>query len=275
TDNGFVAGGTSCGDAATECSMQDTCDGAGACQPNDEAAGTSCGDAGTECVNQDTCDGSGGCVDNGFVSAGTNCGDGPTDCSLQDTCDGAGACAVNHVGDGTICTDDGNECLQDFCTNGACIHPPFGAGQICGNPANTACTDPDTCDGAGACQDNHINEGGTCDVSPCTTGETCTGGTCGGGAAVDCSGVGADACNDPNTCDPLGLEGNCDIDGATINEGGTCNDGDAATCDDVCGAGTCAGHVADTEGPLGDPTCSDGIDNDCDGDIDGADLDCQ
>jgi hypothetical protein len=29
------------------------------------------------------------------------------------------------------------------------------------------------------------------------------------------------------------------------------------------------------EGPMGDLTCTDVLDNDCDGDIDGADVDCQ
>jgi hypothetical protein len=33
--------------------------------------------------------------------------------------------------------------------------------------------------------------------------------------------------------------------------------------------------LAISEGPVGDPTCADGEDNDSDGTIDGADLDCQ
>jgi MYXO-CTERM domain-containing protein len=42
------------------------------------------------------------------------------------------------------------------------------------------------------------------------------------------------------------------------NEGGTCDDGDACTLDDVCGSGTCAGTApAEVTG--------DGIDEDCDG----------
>jgi cysteine-rich repeat protein len=60
--------------------------------------------------------------------------------------------------------------------------------------------------------------------------------------------------------------------------------------DQTCGVGACEVTVATcdlgmpvvctpgspgTEGPLGDPTCSDGIDNDCDGATDGADANCQ
>lgn len=44
-----------------------------------------------------------------------------------------------------------------------------------------------------------------------------------------------------------------------------------------CAAGepvTCTPGTAGTEGPSGDPTCSDTIDNDCDGTTDGADVSC-
>ena len=59
----------------------------------------------------------------------------------------------------------------------------------------------------------------------------------------------------------------------------------------MCGTGACVNTVPicvegqpnnciplpppSGEGPIGDPTCGDAIDNDCDGLIDGADLDCQ
>ena len=39
--------------------------------------------------------------------------------------------------------------------------------------------------------------------------------------------------------------------------------------------GSCTPGTPSVEGPLGDATCTDGIDNDCDGDTDGADVDCQ
>lgn len=81
-----------------------------------------------------------------------------------------------------------------------------------------------------------------------------------------------------------------------------CDDGDVCTMDDACVGGICMGepldadgdnHVSDacgggdcddgdasinpgmTEGPYGDPVCSDGADNDCDGQTDAADPGCQ
>ena len=84
--------------------------------------------------------------------------------------------------------------------------------------------------------------------------------------------------------------------GEFCDDGGN-SDGDccSATCtveslpDQVCGVGACqvaapacdgsepavcTPGLAGTEGPALDPTCSDLIDNDCDGDLDGVDADC-
>jgi hypothetical protein len=71
---------------------------------------------------------------------------------------------------------------------------------------------------------------------------------------------------------------------------GGCTENDTRSCDTglpgICQAGTetCSGgdwgscvqdNPAGTEGPFGDATCSDTDDNDCDGDTDSADADCQ
>ncbi|MCP4250143.1 MAG: hypothetical protein GY778_24130, partial [bacterium] len=45
-------------------------------------------------------------------------------------------------------------------------------------------------------------------------------------------------------CDPGGAEGNCDIDGATINEAGACDDGDVCTEGETCTGGACGGGSA-------------------------------
>ena len=52
-----------------------------------------------------------------------------------------------------------------------------------------------------------------------------------------------------------------------------CDDGNLVTGD--CCSDACTVEAGSSEGPNGDPTCIDGLDNDCDGDIDGADVDCQ
>jgi cysteine-rich repeat protein len=52
-----------------------------------------------------------------------------------------------------------------------------------------------------------------------------------------------------------------------------CDDGNLVNGD--CCSDICTVEAGSTEGPNGDLTCSDLLDNDCDGDIDGADADCQ
>ena len=57
----------------------------------------------------------------------------------------------------------------------------------------------------------------------------------------------------------------------------TCGVGACQVTVPVCVAGapnTCTPLAPGIEGPVGDPTCSDGIDNDCDTLVDGADPDC-
>jgi len=58
-----------------------------------------------------------------------------------------------------------------------------------------------------------------------------------------------------------------------VQPGEFCDDGNLTPgdcCDELCRV-----ELGVPEGPEGDPTCSDGLDNDCDGATDGADTDCQ
>jgi cysteine-rich repeat protein len=62
--------------------------------------------------------------------------------------------------------------------------------------------------------------------------------------------------------------------GNGIVQGGEfCDDGNLVTGD--CCSSSCTVEAPGTEGPLADPTCTDGLDNDCDTLIDAADPDCQ
>jgi len=95
-DNGVQNNGDSCGSSSdTECSNADTCFN-GECNPNNESGSITCGDTGTACTNQDTCDGSGGCSDNGFASDITSCEADGDQCTGPDTCDGSGVCLVGE-----------------------------------------------------------------------------------------------------------------------------------------------------------------------------------
>ena len=74
-------------------------------------------------------------------------------------------------------------------------------GTACGDSADTDCTDPDTCDGAGVCLDNHETDGTGCDDDVfCNGADTCSGGECNNHAGDPCEPVlevcdeGEDAC---------------------------------------------------------------------------------
>ncbi|UCC30747.1 MAG: hypothetical protein JSU86_00420, partial [Phycisphaerales bacterium] len=113
-------------------------------------------------------------------SEGTACGSPlDTECDSPDACDGAGVCESNPKPDETECSDDGRECTRDVCAAGICAHPPKLAGTACGDDTDTQCDDPDTCDGAGDCLDNHLPDGTTCDdEDPCTGNDVCDTGQC-------------------------------------------------------------------------------------------------
>ena len=103
---------------------------AGLCRANDEAAGFLCGDAGSECVVQDTCDGSGTCLDGGhgdcspYVCNTTAC---RTTCSDNAHCVAgyfcsSGAC-ITKKPIGQTCLN-GVECQTNNCIDGYCCDTP-------------------------------------------------------------------------------------------------------------------------------------------------------
>jgi hypothetical protein len=139
------------------------------------ADNTTCGDAGTECTNQDLCV-EGVCQDNGFQTAGTACGSSDdTLCDAPDECDGAGECVDKVDPAETVCREDAGECdVRDLCdgTSKDCVDVFEQPGTSCGDPSNTLCTDPDTCDAEGNCDPNNtpcafVTDSGLCtfDVS--------------------------------------------------------------------------------------------------------------
>jgi hypothetical protein len=116
------------------------------------------------------------------------------------------------VTDGTDCTDDGNDCNDDVCLTGLCAHPPEPPGTLCGDPTDTECDNPDSCDGAGGCLDNFEAAGLPCGDSTDTQ------------------------CDNPDICDNAGAcTNNFEPDGTA------CDDAEICTGDDVCTSGTCSG----------------------------------
>jgi hypothetical protein len=135
-------------------------------------------------------------------------------------CDDGNVCTSgDHCQDGD-CTpgtplscDDGNDCTADSTcdpTNG-CSHQPEPAGAPCGDLLQTACSNPDSCDGAGTCLANHATPNTVCrpSLDDCDVPELCDGaGACPDDAKADpgtaCGDLGSSICTQPDSCDGLG-----------------------------------------------------------------------
>lgn len=142
--------GTACGSPEqSECSLPDTCDGAGSCVPNDALAATLCGRGASDGCTADACDGAGACVAVD-LPAGTVCGDDGGGCRAP-SCDGAGSCEPREE-------PPGSACPGGSCTLGVCI-----AGQAVGCPAALASEVPLELSWSSAGRPNLI--GGSCDES--------------------------------------------------------------------------------------------------------------
>ncbi len=180
-----------------------------------------------------TCDDGNKCTGDGVCKTGTcqvgaakSCDDKNT-CTI-DSCDAkTGACVNNGAGNAGKACDDGSKCTSDTkCTTaGKC------AGKVVVCDDANACT-LNNCDpGTGKCTFS-ANNGATCDVGPCTTGDACKNGQCLAGPGKGCDD--GNSCT-LDTCD--GKTGKCAFNNG--NENGACEDGKACTTGDTCKAGTC------------------------------------
>lgn len=136
------------------------------------------------------------------------CDDG-NPCS-DDSCNPATGCLFTPD-DTNLCMDD-NACTRDLCLSGQCVstgitcndnnpctndscNPTTGCafvasppGTPCGDPSNTACDNPDTCDGHGMCQPNNELNGTPCDDNnQCNGHEVCLGAVCQPGTPLNCN----------------------------------------------------------------------------------------
>ncbi|UCE60822.1 MAG: hypothetical protein JSU63_03550 [Phycisphaerales bacterium] len=189
------------------CNGPEYCDTSFVCQPGtppdcddaDPCTDDACDQLVDACVNTPVpgcCTVDTDCDDGVFCNGSESCGTGfvcqpgtPPDCDdsdpcTDDTCDPeVDACIATPIPD--CCTtdtecDDGNPCTSNVCDVNVCEYPPI-PGTACGNPSSTACTDPDTCDAAGACQPNHASDGTPCDDGDvCTDDDACSSGSCTG-----------------------------------------------------------------------------------------------
>ncbi|RJQ49997.1 MAG: hypothetical protein C4538_00910, partial [Nitrospiraceae bacterium] len=194
-----------------------------------------------------------GIADEGYVLTSTACGLGACTASGQNVCQ--------------------NGTIVDTCTPGIPGQEgPFGASN-CSDGIDNNCNG--MTDGAdiycmNVCLDND-NDGYGANGAP----------ICMNGAAVDCNDTNANinpGASDAN-CD--GLDNNCNgqKDEGYVVTTTSCGIGFCArTGQNICQNGlvvnTCTPGIPVIEGPLGSPTCSDGIDNNCNGLTDLADNNC-
>ncbi len=186
--NPNASAGTHCGSFNdTVCDNPDTCDGAGACQVNNEPIATVCRASAGACDIVENCDGAGACPPEAFVPATTTCRPAAGDCDLAESCPGTGpACPPDAFASATTicravaggcdvaesCPGTGPACPTDdrlpatticrptagFCdvaescdgTNVACPSDAFKAATLVCRPATEICDEAENCTGSSA-----------------------------------------------------------------------------------------------------------------------------
>jgi uncharacterized repeat protein (TIGR01451 family) len=161
--NGFVTAGTQCRASAGVCDVAETCTGSSATCPVDGfvAAATVCRASAGVCDVAEACTGSSAaCPVDAFVAASTVCRTSAGVCDVAETCTGSSAaCPVDaFVAASTVCRASSGQCdVAENCTgsSASCPAQSFApASTPCGDPSDTNCDNPDTCDGSGICLAN-------------------------------------------------------------------------------------------------------------------------
>ncbi len=132
-------------------------------------------------------------------------------CSNPDNYDPVTLCC-NPANGATLTIDDGNDCTRDLCdsTTGAVSNLNENFGVACGDTLTSSCTQPDTCDGMGVCQNNDQNDGTPCaEQNMCIADGSCLSGVCSNPTAFSMNGS---SCDDGNFCTELDVctNGVCD-----------------------------------------------------------------
>lgn len=295
---GFLTDRNHCGNCQTQCGNNQVCQG-GTCVSSSCPAGTAdCGGAVGDCEtsianDESNCGGCGiGCAPanaTGVCVAGActtgSCNAGFSDCNAL-AGDGCEYADSGFQSDPQNCGGCGSACAPanavGACTGGDCTVTACDPGHSdCNLQASDGCeildstfaTDPSNCGGCGnACAPANgtgVCASGGCGIQACDAGY------------VDVDADPANGCE--LACTPTALpETACngdddDCDGQTDEDfvGTTCGVGACAAVG-VCmlGAEICTPAPSGAEGPMGSPSCSDAIDNDCDGAADVDDGDC-
>ena len=185
-----------------------------------------------------------GCEDSRCTGAGNTCTEltttGPGFCCGDDICENSEDAANCPVDCSSGCSDasscdDLNECTLDDCTNNACQFTPVEDNTLCADSTGVCCS-------------------GVCSSPVCAID-------------IDCDDL--DACTTDICVDAGGCDAVCE------NQYAACGVADGC-CGPLCDSSSDADcSCIPTHPKEKGPRCRDGIDNDCDGDMDGDDPDCQ
>jgi hypothetical protein len=230
----------------------------------------------TQCNDNNSCTvdscGTAGCVHT-TVSDGTGCNDGNSS-TFFDSCR-AGVCIgqMPQCTTNAQCPDlDSNVCTgARVCSNYECVPTPA---PSCPNPSNPC--QAASCNALTGCVTSNVPNGTSCnDGNAGTLNDVCTNGTCGGTAAectsdAQCPDLDGDVCNGGRVCSnfrcvagaPLVCNASrvcadsvCDPTRGCVfdwhDAGTSCDDGDAATQNDVCVSdGVCSGEIPPPPPPV-------------------------
>ena len=262
-----------CGPVARENGT--ACDDNAWCTENDACLDGECKGIARDCDDQDPCtedicdEGEQRCKQTKVPIPEAEGPPGHATCSnrVDDDCDGY---IDTHDANCIDCTtdrdcDDGNPCTEDQCQGLICSNMELADGTSCND--NKFCTVADQCVG-GVCQGigRDCSEGlGPCQVGVCKENEA----KCLAQAKAD-----GEACDDGLWCSV----GNQCVSGECVGGTRDCEDGDSCTvdtCDEI--NNRCVNElepIPNAEGPPGEDSCNNGVDDDCDGNTDQEDPSC-
>ena len=186
----------------------------------------------------------------------------------------AGVCNLGNADDGEDCGDPADTACDDpdSCQDGSCVQNTEPSGTDCDDDdlPNTTCDRPDTCNGFGACEPNHAENTTVCGPQPgeCDLEPRCDGaGSCQAAAPASadlaCGDQSESECDHADTCDGSGA---CqtNFEGAG-NACGDDTDGECSAPDTCDGAGECDPHHALQGVACGDQSVACLNDDACDG----------
>ena len=279
--------GDGVGDTCSECESDAVCDdgnfcnGAETCQfglcntGTPLVQGTECRSSAGSCDIAETCDGTGAaCPADVFAAVDTVCNPGSGDlCDPDEVCSGTPgeACPADFFAAvETVCNPSGDVCDPDELCSGvadeACPADFFEPVTTVCNPSGDVCDPDELCAGVAgqACPADTVEPDGTscADGTVCNGAETCQAGACTAGIAPNCA--------DGNVCTADFCDAALGCDSTNVPDGSlgvVCDTGLLGVCADgvqfcTTGSLSCQQNVESSE------EICDGLDNDCDGDVD-------